>query len=151
MEILNHAELQFDSQSVNEGFARMGISAFFAALNPTVEELTDLKTAASEAVTNAIVHGYRHKRGMVKVTLKIIAPATAYIRIKDNGCGIADIEKAMEPLYTTAPEEERAGLGFAVMQSFMDSVQVSSKPGKGTTVTMKRAIYARHRHDPLPR
>ncbi len=147
MKIINEAQLIFDSRSANEGFARVAVSSFFSQLDPTVEEITDLKTAVSEAVTNAIVHGYREYDGKVRVLLRILEPSTAYIRIKDNGCGIDNIEQAMEPLYTTAPEEERAGLGFAVMQSFMDSVQVVSRPGRGTTVTMKRIIRSRRRHD----
>ena len=147
MQIINEAQLTFDSRSANESFARLAVSAFFAQLDPTVEEITDLKTAVSEAVTNAIVHGYRNTDGKVKLLLRILEPSTAYIRVKDTGCGIEDVEKAMEPLYTTAPEEERAGLGFAVMQSFMDSVKVVSKPDRGTTVTMKRRIRSRHRHE----
>jgi len=147
MKIRNEATLVFDGFSANESFARVAVSAFFAILDPTVEELSDLKTAVSEAVTNAIVHGYREKSGRVRITLRILEPNVAYIRIKDDGCGIEDVKKAMEPLYTTAPEEERAGLGFAVMQSFMDKVTVHSRIGRGTTVTMQRVIRSRRRHD----
>ncbi|HBB72487.1 MAG TPA: anti-sigma F factor, partial [Ruminococcus sp.] len=105
-----------------------------------VEELSDVRTAVSEAVTNAIVHGYRGTAGKVEMTVRLLAGREIYIRIKDSGCGIPDVEKAMEPLYTTAPEEERSGLGFSVMSSFMDRLTVRSKVGKGTTVTMRKRL-----------
>lgn len=143
MNIINEARLAFMSRSVNESFARVAVSGFFMQLDPTVDELTDIKTAVSEAVTNAIVHGYREKSGTVYITLRILAQNTVYVKVRDCGCGISDVKKAMEPLYTSAPEEERAGLGFAVMQSFMDSVRVRSTVGKGTTVTMTKALRTR--------
>ena len=124
-QIINRMELRFPSGSVNESFARGAVSAFVLCLDPLVTDLNDLKTAVSEAVTNAIVHGYRDTIGTVQV------------KVRDRGCGIPDIEKAMEPLFTTGGEE-RAGLGFAVMQSFCDSVRVLSKPQKGTTVTLTK-------------
>lgn len=143
MKIINEAKLTFLSRSANESFARVAAAGFFMQLDPTVEELTDIKTALSEAVTNAIVHGYRKRSGKVFVTLRILEENTVYVRVRDSGCGIADIKQAMEPLYTSAPEEERAGLGFAVMQSFMDRVKVQSAVGKGTTVTMTKTLQPR--------
>ena len=143
MNIVNEARLAFMSRSANESFARVAVSGFFMQLDPTVDELTDIKTAVSEAVTNAIVHGYREKNGTVYITMRILAGNVAYVKIRDCGCGIADVNKAMEPLYTSAPEEERAGLGFAVMQSFMDTVRVRSAVGKGTTVVMTKALRTR--------
>ena len=143
MNIVNEARLAFMSRSANESFARVAVSGFFMQLDPTVDELTDIKTAVSEAVTNAIVHGYREKNGTVYITMRILAGNVAYVKIRDCGCGIADVKKAMEPLYTSEPEEERAGLGFAVMQSFMDTVRVRSAVGKGTTVVMTKALRTR--------
>ena len=143
MNIVNEARLAFMSRSANESFARVAVSGFFMQLDPTVDELTDIKTAVSEAVTNAIVHGYREKNGTVYITMRILAGNVAYVKIRDCGWGIADVKKGMEPLYTSAPEEERAGLGFAVMQSFMDTVRVRSAVGKGTTVVMTKALRTR--------
>lgn len=143
MIVQNEAKLSFFSKSTNESFARVAVSGFFMQLDPTVDELTDIKTAVSEAVTNAIVHGYRETTGVVYITLRIVKDRIAYVKVRDVGCGIPDIKQAMEPLYTTAPEEERAGLGFAVMQSFMDTVRVRSKPGKGTTVVMTKSLRTR--------
>ena len=143
MIVQNEAKLSFFSKSTNESFARVAVSGFFMQLDPTVDELTDIKTAVSEAVTNAIVHGYRETTGAVYITLRIVKDRIAYVKVRDVGCGIPDVKQAMEPLYTTAPEEERAGLGFAVMQSFMDTVRVHSKPGKGTTVVMTKSLRTR--------
>lgn len=143
MIVQNEAKLSFFSKSTNESFARVAVSGFFMQLDPTVDELTDIKTAVSEAVTNAIVHGYRETTGVVYITLRIVKDRIAYVKVRDVGCGIPDVKQAMEPLYTTAPEEERAGLGFAVMQSFMDTVRVHSKPGKGTTVVMTKSLRTR--------
>ena len=136
-QIINRMELRFPSGSVNESFARGAVSAFVLCLDPLVTDLNDLKTAVSEAVTNAIVHGYRDTIGTVYITAVIYADGTVQVKVRDRGCGIPDIEKAMEPLFTTGGEE-RAGLGFAVMQSFCDSVRVISKPQKGTTVTLTK-------------
>lgn len=146
MKMINQTQIKFQSKSSNEGFARTAVAAFFATMDPTVEEITDLKTAASEAVTNAIVHGYRKEPGDVYLTLRILEPNIAYIKIRDQGCGIEDIEQALEPMFTTAPEEERAGLGFAVMQSFMDSMKVTSIKNRGTTVVLTKRMRARSRH-----
>lgn len=140
MKAINSMKLQFEGKSINEAFGRTAVAAFFAQLDPTVEELSDIKTAVSEAITNCIVHAYREKLGIVYITANILPNHRIVIRIRDKGCGIPDIAKAMEPLYTSAPEEERAGLGFAVMQSLMDKVKVSSKEGKGTTVVLERSI-----------
>lgn len=143
MKVINEVKLTLLSRSANESFARVAAAGFFMQLDPTLEELNDIRTAVSEAVTNAIVHGYRNTCGNVYITLRILEGNIAYIRVRDGGCGIADVKKAMEPLFTTAPEEERSGLGFAIMQSFTDRVTVRSKVGKGTTVTMTKALRDR--------
>ena len=140
---VNKMELSFPSHSVNESFARGAVSAFILALDPLVTEMNDLKTAVSEAVTNAIVHGYRDTIGTVYISAKILADDRVIVKIRDRGCGIPDIEKAMEPLYTTGGEE-RAGLVFAVMQSFCDRVRVASAPGRGTTVTLTKQFTRRN-------
>lgn len=140
MKAQNEMTLTFLSRSSNESFARQALTAFFVQLDPTIEEIADIKTAVSEAVTNAIVHGYQNTIGKVWIYAKIYPDNSIYIRIKDNGCGIADVEKAMEPLFTTCNTGERSGLGFAVMQSFMDKVKVRSVVGKGTTVTLVKKL-----------
>lgn len=143
MKTVNELKMIIDSKSVNEGFSRVAVSAFIACLDPDIEELSDIKAAVSEAVTNSIVHGYRNTQGKVYITVSIIEGATVRIRVRDKGVGIEDIRQAMEPLFTTAGSE-RAGLGFAVMESFMDSVRVTSAPGKGTTVTLKKRIWGKN-------
>lgn len=143
MKTVNELKMTVDSKSINEGFSRVAIGAFIACLDPDREELNDVKTAVSEAVTNAIVHGYREKAGKIYITVSISDNNIVRIRIRDKGVGIEDIPKAMEPLFTTAGSE-RAGLGFAVMESFMDSVRVTSQPGKGTTVTLKKRIWGKN-------
>jgi len=140
MEIINEIRFSMPSLSVNEAAARAVVSAFMVQADPTVEELSDVRTAVSEAVTNAIVHGYRGTKGKVELTVRLLPGREIYIRVRDTGCGIEDVKQAMEPLYTTAPEEERSGLGFSVMSSFMDRLSVRSKPGKGTTVTMRKRL-----------
>ncbi len=140
MIINNDMKLSFPSKSCNEAFARSVVSAFVMSLDPTIEELSDLKTAVSEAVTNCIVHGYRRQDGTIYIKGRIKNGNIVEIKIRDRGCGIADINQAMQPLFTTAPEEERAGLGFAVMQSFCDKVKVKSEQDKGTTVTLEKKI-----------
>lgn len=140
METVNEIKIILPSHSVNEGTARAAVSSFVIQSDPTVEELSDIRTAVSEAVTNAIVHGYRGTQGKIELTIKLLASREIYIRIKDSGCGISDVEQAMEPLFTTAPDEERSGLGFSVMESFMDKLAVKSKVGKGTTVTMRKRL-----------
>lgn len=140
MKVLNEMKVSFPSHSQNEGLARSLTAVFAAQLKPTVSELSDLRTAVSEAVTNAIVHGYRGTSGTVYITVRQLPGRVLQVKVRDRGVGIDDIEKAMEPLYTTAPEEERAGLGFAVMQSFCDRVKVHSRPGAGTTVTLEKKL-----------
>ena len=142
MQIINKFNMSLFARSANEGFARSCISAFAAQLDPTLEELNDIKTAVSEAVTNCIVHAYREKLGKIYITAEIVEGGVLKIRIRDTGCGIENIALALEPLFTTVGGE-RAGLGFAVMESFMDSVRVTSKVGKGTTVLMKKRIAPR--------
>lgn len=140
MNLVNEIRVIFPSQSCNEGLARACIASFVARLDPAVSELAEIKTAVSEAVTNAIVHGYRNSHGKIELTAKAYDDKSIVIKIRDKGCGIPDVAQAMTPLFTTAPEEERAGLGFAVMESFMDKVSVKSSPGAGTTVTLRRKI-----------
>lgn len=139
MKKTNEFRLTIDSKSINEGFARVTVSAFVAALDPTLEELADLKTAVSEAVTNAIVHGYRDTCGKIYITTTIYDTSTVKITIRDKGCGIENVSEAMTPLFTTG-EGERAGLGFTVMESFCDKVRVRSSLGKGTSVTLIKKI-----------
>ena len=145
MKYLNEMKLQFPSKSANEAFARMAVSAFLAQMDPTVEELSDIRTAVSEAVTNCIVHGYPDKVVTITVEAGIREDHRIVIRIKDKGKGIPDIEQAMEPMFTTCQTGERAGLGFAVMESFTDKLKVRSTPGKGTTVTMEKRIRVREK------
>ncbi len=143
MKAINTMELSFDSRSANEAFARTAVAAFLCSLDPTMEELLDIKTAVSEAVTNAIVHGYRNTIGKVKLSCAIYPEGKVIIKIRDKGCGIADVAQAREPLFTTAPEEERAGLGFAMMESLMDKLKVHSAVGKGTTITLEKRILSK--------
>ena len=140
MKTVNEMKLRFPSKSCNEAFARSAVAAFIMNLDPTLNELSDLKTAVSEAVTNCIVHGYRRRSGTVYISGRILEGGRVTVKIRDKGCGIADVAQAMQPLFTTAADEERAGLGFAVMQSFCDRVRVSSKPERGTTVTLEKQI-----------
>ena len=142
MKPVNEMDLKFLSRSSNESFARAAVAAFVAQIDPTIDELADIKTAVSEAVTNCIVHAYREDLGMIYINVKLFENGTIAIRVRDKGCGIPDVEKAMEPLFTTGGED-RAGLGFAVMQSLMDKVRVRSQVGKGTTVTLERRIESR--------
>ncbi len=138
----NEMKLSFPSCSSNEGFARAAVAAFVAQLDPTIEELSDLKTAVSEAVTNCIVHGYRDAIGIIYITATLSEDRRITVKIRDKGCGIPDIQQAMEPLFSTGGEE-RAGLGFSVMESFTDSLRVRSAVGKGTTVTMQKKLAGR--------
>ncbi|MBR4973212.1 MAG: anti-sigma F factor [Clostridia bacterium] len=134
--------MTLSARSSNESFARACVSAFATQLDPTLEEINDIKTAVSEAVTNCIVHAYKENIGDIYITSELLDDNSIRIKIRDKGCGIENVEKAMEPLYTTVGGE-RAGLGFAVMQSFMDYIKVSSKRGKGTTVTLIKKISPR--------
>ena len=135
----NQMKLAFDSRSTNESFARVAVAAFMTQLNPTLEEVADVKTAVSEAVTNAIIHGYQEQLHTVTIDAKIKGN-TLYLEIADQGVGISDVAKAMEPLFTTKPEMERSGMGFSFMEAFMDELEILSKPGKGTIVKMKKII-----------
>lgn len=139
---LNQMTLRFPSRSTNESFARTAAAAFVAQLDPTVEQVYDIKTAVSEAVTNAIVHGYRDTVGVITLTVRLYAPATAEIIISDKGCGIADVKQAREPMFTTGGAE-RSGMGFTIMESFMDGLTVRSRPGKGTTVILRKGLLSR--------
>ncbi|MBE5947896.1 MAG: anti-sigma F factor [Lachnospiraceae bacterium] len=137
----NEMTLEFDSKSENEGFARVAVAAFASQLDPTLEEIADIKTAVSEAVTNAIIHGYENKPGRVRMECKI-HNGEFFVTVSDKGKGIEDIEQAMEPLFTTKPELERSGMGFVFMDVFMDALEVLSIPGEGCTVRMKKKIGA---------
>ena len=139
----NQMRAVFPSRSINESLARSLTAAFAALADPTVEELCDIKTAVSEAVTNAIVHGYRERMGQVYIPAALYAGGRLVVTVRDKGCGIADIAKAREPLFTTSPHGERAGLGFAVMEELMDKVKVRSRLGQGTTVIMERTLQSR--------
>lgn len=143
MKAKNLVKLSFYSRSVNEGFARGALAAFLAQADPTVPELADVKTAVSEAVTNCIVHAYPGGVGLVHMSIALYDGGKIKITITDKGVGIADVEKAMQPMFTTGNPEERAGLGFAVMQSFMDKVKVTSKPGQGTRVVLTKTLAGR--------
>lgn len=138
--ISNTMKLEFPSHSKNEAFARATAGAFIAALDPTTSELSDIKCALSEAVTNCIVHAYPDKIGIIRLEIKIRTDGTVIMSIKDKGIGISDINKAREPLFTTDALGERSGMGFTVMEGFSDSVKIKSTPGKGTTVTMTRKL-----------
>lgn len=140
MEVINEVKFIMPSLSINESVARAVVSSFLIQADPSVEELSEIRTVVSEAVTNSIVHGYRNISGNIEMTVKLLKNREIYIKIRDKGCGIENIEQAMEPLFTTAPEEERSGLGFSVMQSFTDSLKVKSKSGSGTTVIMRKKL-----------
>lgn len=138
--IINQTKVTFPSLSANEAFARSAAASFLAQMNPTYDELSDIKCAISEAVTNAIVHGYRDVVGEVTLIMKIYENRVFYAEVKDKGCGIGDIEEAMRPLFTTDPENERSGMGFTIIENFMDSLKVTSAPAKGTKVVMTKKL-----------
>lgn len=138
----NEMKVEFDSISANEAFARVTVAAFMAQMNPSMEEVSDVKTAVSEAVTNAIIHGYGEEIHTITIRASV-EDSLFHLSVEDEGVGIADVEKAMEPLYTTRPELDRSGMGFLFMEAFMDQVRVESEPGKGTKVQMQKRI-ARH-------
>lgn len=140
----NTMKVSFPSRGANEGLARMLVAAFITEADPTVEELCDIKTAVSEAVTNCIVHAYPDRIGEIYIAASLSESNLVTIKVRDHGCGIADVQKAMEPLFTTGGED-RSGLGFSVMESFSDRLKVSSKKGKGTTVTLEKYIALRER------
>ena len=139
MKNTNEMELIFDSLSANEGFARVAVAAFMTQLNPTVEEVADVKTAISEAVTNAVIHGYENEVHKIFIRCNI-KEQTLYIEVEDRGRGIADVQKAMEPLFTTKPEMDRSGMGFSFMEAFKETICVESVEGEGTTVRMQKTI-----------
>ncbi len=138
----NRFSVRFPSKSANESFARAMVAAFVAQLDPTLDELGDVRTAVSEAVTNAIVHGYKDEIGDITMTVRLLEPDTIEISVADKGCGIPDIAQAREPLFTTGGAE-RSGMGFTIMESFMDSLRVRSSPGKGTSITMRKRLNTR--------
>ena len=142
----NEMKLEFISKSSNEAFARVAVAAFTSQLDPTIEELADIKTAVSEAVTNSIIHGYEKKQGVVKIS-SWLTENEIIIEISDKGKGIENIEMAKEPLYTTKPNLERSGMGFTIMESFMDKVDVESVVGLGTKVTMSKIIKPKEEKD----
>lgn len=149
MNMINEMRLDFPARPENEAFARLAVSGFLLPLDPTMEELADVKTAVSEAVTNAIVHGYMNHGGTVRLRACYDEGGKVQIDVIDRGCGIRDVERARQPFFTTAPGEERSGMGFTVMESFMDSVHVRSAVGQGTTVRLIKRI--RLRDEALPR
>lgn len=146
MKAVNEMKLQIESRSVNEGFARAAVAAFASQLDPNIEEISDIKTAVSEAVTNCIVHAYPETVGKIYIWAGIYENGIFKVKIKDKGCGIENVKQAMEPLFTTLGGE-RAGLGFAVMESFCDRIRVISKKGKGTTVTLEKSLKGRNGAD----
>ena len=139
MKNTNEMELLFDSKSVNEGFARVAVAAFMTQLNPTLEEVADVKTAVSEAVTNAIIHGYEKEIDKIRIRCRL-EEQVLYIEIEDHGKGIENVEQAMQPLFTSKPELERSGMGFSFMEAFMDEISVESELGQGTLVRMQKEI-----------
>jgi stage II sporulation protein AB (anti-sigma F factor) len=145
--LINAFTARFPSRSANEAFARAAASAFIAQLDPTLDELYDIKTAVSEAVTNAGVHGYRDSLGPITLTVRLFSPATVEITVADRGCGIANVAEARAPMFTTGGAD-RSGMGFTIMESFMDKLSVRSTPGKGTTVRMEKRLSLRA---PAPR
>ena len=142
MNILNEATISFVSNSGNEAFARASAVAFLLSADPTVNDISDIKTALSEAVTNAIIHGYKNAKGKIYINLKLFEDRKLVIKVKDKGCGIADIKKAMEACFTTG-SEDRAGMGFTIMQTFSDKLKVRSVQNRGTIVTMEKILCPR--------
>ena len=145
MKETNSAKLEFLSHSANEGFARAAVAVFVSQLDPTLDELGDIKTAVSEAVTNCIVHAYPDTLGIIVIRARIFADSSVEIHVRDWGLGIPDVEKALEPMFTTGGDD-RSGMGFTIMESFMDTVRVRSKANRGTTVTMRRRLSVRASH-----
>lgn len=149
MKPINEMKVTFPSRSANEGFARAVVASFLSQLDPAVDELSDLRTAVSEAVTNCIVHAYPDSIGDITVQMKLFENGRTVVKVRDRGCGIENVEQAMEPLFTTGGDD-RSGLGFSVMESFTDRLKVSSRKGKGTVVTMEKYIVLRERQAKLP-
>lgn len=140
--VQNRMSIKFESRSVNESFARQTVAAFVAQLDPTLDELGDIKTAVSEAVTNCIVHAYADKLGYITVSVQLLEGGQIEIKVKDTGCGIPDIHQAREPLFTTG-DDTRSGMGFTIMESFMDKLSVRSAAGRGTVITMRKTLALR--------
>ena len=140
--VINKMSLKFESRSVNEAFARQAVGAFAAQLDPTMEELGDIKTVVSEAVTNAIVHGYADRIGFITVTVRLFEGRILELKVKDAGRGIENVEQARQPMFTTG-DDTRSGMGFTIMESFMDRLVVRSTPGRGTTVVMRKRLAPR--------
>lgn len=140
MNKINEMRIDFSALPENEAFARVAVGAFLLPLNPTMDEMEDVKTAVSEAVTNAIIHGYQNRGGMIRLAAELYEGKLVKIDIVDCGVGIEDVDKAREPLYTSSPEMERSGMGFTVMETFMDSLSVHSKRGRGTTIHMEKRL-----------
>ncbi len=149
MKPINEMKVTFPSRSANEGFARAVVASFLSQLDPAVDELSDLRTAVSEAVTNCIVHAYPDSIGDITVQMRLYENGRTVVKVRDRGCGIENVEQAMEPLFTTGGDD-RSGLGFSVMESFTDRLKVSSRKGKGTVVTMEKYIVLRERQAKLP-
>ena len=149
MKPINEMKVTFPSRSANEGFARAVVASFLSQLDPAVDELSDLRTAVSEAVTNCIVHAYPDSIGDITVRMRLFENGRTVVKVRDRGCGIEDVEQAMEPLFTTGGDD-RSGLGFSGMESFTDRLKVSSRKGKGTVVTMEKYIVLRERQAKLP-
>ena len=149
MKPINEMKVTFPSRSANEGFARAVVASFLSQLDPAVDELSDLRTAVSEAVTNCIVHAYPDSIGDITVQMRLFENGRTVVKVRDRGCGIEDVEQAMEPLFTTGGDD-RSGLGISVMESFTDRLKVSSRKGKGTVVTMEKYIVLRERQAKLP-
>ena len=149
MKPINEMKVTFPSRSANEGFARAVVASFLSQLDPAVDELSDLRTAVSEAVTNCIVHAYPDSIGDITVQMRLFENGRTVVKVRDRGCGIEDVEQAMEPLFTTGGDD-RSGLGFSVMDSFTDRLKVRSRKGKGTVVTMEKYIVLRERQAKLP-
>ena len=139
--MINKMQLKLPALSANEGMARATVAAFCAQLDPSAIELADIKCAVSEAVTNCIVHAYRHEDGLIYITVSLLEGRVAKIEIRDRGCGIEDVKEARQPLFTTDAAGERSGMGFTVMESFCDGVRVSSRVGRGTTVTLLKRLH----------
>lgn len=146
MKILYELKMTVDAKSVNESFCRAAVASFVSVLDPNIDELSDIKTSVSEAVTNCIVHAYKTTPGKIYISVKITSDGAAVIRIHDKGCGIDDVNRARQPLYTTGGDD-RSGLGFSVMETFSDKLRVSSKPGRGTTVTITKYIRGKDVND----
>ncbi len=140
-ELINEMNLRIPALSVNEGYARYAVSSCVTQLDPTLEEIADIRTVVSEAVTNSIIHGYREHRGDVFISVKYFNDRTVKLSVRDRGCGIPDIEKAMQPFYTGDPAGERGGMGFTIMSSFTDKMKIKSILGKGTTVTLEKKLH----------